>query len=648
MKRYLSILFIFTAFAVSCNKQPAGENTTSGIIITKISLPSRIETEAGANVTLNLRGDTGIDKNDKVVLRSVSNNSFDCPIVSVSASKLVFTMNRDVVNGKYSFYIARGSEQKKVGSTEVFIIKHIDVTIPEGVNIYGLVTCGDDPVPDVIVSDGYEVTTTGADGVYFLKSLKENGYVFMTIPAGYEVSSDGILPEFHSAVSTDAKVVDRVDFSLTKVNNDNFTLFVLGDMHLANRNSTTSDMSQFDTFAADLNKTLSATSGKKYMLTLGDMTWDLYWYDNKFEFLNYLGLMNQKFKDIQVFHTMGNHDNDMNEVGDFAKEFKYRRDIAPTYYSYNIGKVHFIVLDDIDYNNVAAGKDHRGEYVLDITSRQMNWLRKDLSFVPKGTEIVVSTHAPIFYPNSNFGWSYNLTGANSTGEANTAALISAFNGYKVTFLTGHTHRTFVCDKMSSNNYRELNAGSVCGDWWWSGHLSGVLMAQDGAPAGYTVMKFNGENFDWQYRATGRPADYQFRAYDMNVVRETVKMTLANGNERFRSYVNEYNSSKFAANDILLNIWNYDASWNVKVTENGKALTPVKVYTYDPLHVIAMSAKRLAAADNPSFITAQWIHFYRYTASSATSTIEIEVTDRFGNVSRETMTRPKDFTIANYK
>ena len=154
------------------------------------------------------------------------------------------------------------------------------------------------------------------------------------------------------------------------------------------------------------------------------------------------------------------------------------------------------------------------------------------------------------------------------------------------------------------------------------------------------MKFNGENFDWQYRATGRPADYQFRAYDMNKVRETVKMTLANGNERFRDYVNEYNSSKFAANDILLNIWNYDASWNVKVTENGKTLTPTKVYTYDPLHVIAMSAKRLAAADNPSFITAQWIHFYRYTASSATSTIEIEVTDRFGNVSRETMTRPK--------
>ena len=652
MKRIFSILLITAVFVVSCKKNDQQEpgNNTAGIIITKISLPSRIETEAGADVTLNLRGDTGINKDDKVVLRSVSNNSFECPIVSVSASKLVFTMNRDVVNGKYSFYIARGSEQKKVGTTEVFIIKHIDVTIPEGVNIYGLVTCGDEPVSDVIVSDGYEVTTTGADGVYFLKSLKENGYVFMTIPAGYEVSSDGILPEFHSAVSTDAKTVDRVDFSLTKVNNDNFTLFVLGDMHLAKRDET-KDMTQFDGFATDLNKTLSATSGRKYILTLGDMTWDLYWYDNKFEFLNYLGLMNQKFKDIQVFHTMGNHDNDMNEVGDFAKEFKYRRDIAPTYYSYNIGKIHFIVLDDIDYNNTGTGPNLRSEYKRDVTARQMDWLAKDLSYVPKGTQVVVSTHAPIYMPTSSGGWSANLNGANSTGEANTAALIEAFSGYDVTFLTGHTHKTFVNDKMSSKHFRELNAGSVCGDWWWSGHLSpGHLMAQDGAPSGYTVMHFKGNACDWRYRSLGKPADYQFRAYDMNKVRETVTMSLvSNGNTKFKTYIDEYNSSKFSANDILLNIWNHDPSWTVSVTENGTPLTAKSVYTYDPLHVIAMSAKRLSqTTGTPSFITDQWIHFFRYTAASATSTIEIKVTDRFGNVSRETMTRPKAFTIDNYK
>ena len=650
MKRFGYILLIFTAVVCSCTKKEKPADTTSDIVITNIVLPAKIETEAGADVTLNLRGSTKITTSDEVLLKSVSNNSYPCKIVSVNTTKLVFTMNPEVVNGKYTFYIARGTTQKKVGSTEVSIIKHIDVDLPEGTNIYGLVSCGDTPVKGVIVSDGYEVTTTDDKGIYSLKSLKENGYVFMTIPAGYEATSDGILPEFSSSVSSDPSKLDRVDFSLVKASNDNYTLFVLGDMHLANRNSTTSDMSQFDTFAADLNKTLSATSGKKYILTLGDMTWDLYWYDNKFEFLNYLGLMNQKFKEIQVFHTMGNHDNDMNETGDFDKEFKYRRDIAPTYYSYNIGKIHFVVLDDIDYNNTGTGDANRKYYVLDITSRQMDWLRKDLSYVPKGSEVIVSTHAPLYYPASNFGWWKNLTGSNATGEANTDDLVAAFSGYKVTFLTGHTHRTFIYDNMDTRGFREINAGSVCGDWWWSGHLSaGHLMAQDGAPAGYTVMNFKGTQYDWQYRATGRKSEYQFRAYDMNKVRDVVKMSLVpSGNTNFQPYVTEYNSSKFKANDILLNIWNWDPSWTVKVTENGKELTQERVWTYDPLHVIAMSAKRLAnTTSKPSFITEQWTHFFRYTASSATSTIVITATDRFGNTYTETMTRPKDFTLQNY-
>ena len=65
-------------------------------------------------------------------------------------------------------------------------------------------------------------------------------------------------------------------------------------------------------------------------------------------------------------------------------------------------------------------------------------------------------------------------------------------------------------------------------------------------------------------------------------------------------------------------------------------------------MIAMSAKRLAnTTSKPSFITEQWTHFFRYNASSATSTIVITATDRFGNTYTETMTRPKDFTLQNY-
>ena len=71
---------------------------------------------------------------------------------------------------------------------------------------------------------------------------------------------------------------------------------------------------------------------------------------------------------------------------------------------------------------------------------------------------------------------------------------------------------------------------------------------------------------------------------------------------------------------------------------------------DPLHLAAYSAKRLDSSSNVSlkFATSVTKHFFEVKASSANSTLEITVTDRFGNVSTETMTRPKQFKIENYK
>ena len=48
--------------------------------------------------------------------------------------------------------------------------------------------------------------------------------------------------------------------------------------------------------------------------------------------------------------------------------------------------------------------------------------------------------------------------------------------------------------------------------------------------------------------------------------------------------------------------------------------------------------------NQSFNTAATQHLFRVQASEANSTLVITVTDRFGNVSTQTMTRPKAFTV----
>ena len=99
------------------------------------------------------------------------------------------------------------------------------------------------------------------------------------------------------------------------------------------------------------------------------------------------------------------------------------------------------------------------------------------------------------------------------------------------------------------------------------------------------------------------------------------------------------------NDVLINVWGYDPSWTVEVTEGGTSLAVERVSVKDPLHIISYEAKRLNAGAVPtsSFITGNTAHMFRVRASSATSTLEIKVTDRFGNIYTETMTRPKAFT-----
>ena len=69
------------------------------------------------------------------------------------------------------------------------------------------------------------------------------------------------------------------------------------------------------------------------------------------------------------------------------------------------------------------------------------------------------------------------------------------------------------------------------------------------------------------------------------------------------------------------------------------------------HLITYEAKRYNAGSSPTGdFKARSVssHIFRVKASSASSTLEIKVTDRFGNVSTESMKRPRAFSIAEYK
>lgn len=85
-------------------------------------------------------------------------------------------------------------------------------------NVVGTVRCDGNPVAGAVVSDGERTAVTDAAGTYRLRSSKRCGYVFLSVPSGYEVEADGIIPRHFVPLAGEA--VDRADFELVRAEND--------------------------------------------------------------------------------------------------------------------------------------------------------------------------------------------------------------------------------------------------------------------------------------------------------------------------------------------------------------------------------------------------------------------------------------------
>ena len=107
-------------------------------------------------------------------------------------------------------------------------------------------------------------------------------------------------------------------------------------------------------------------------------------------------------------------------------------------------------------------------------------------------------------------------------------------------------------------------------------------------------------------------------------------------------------SPSSANEVYINVWNYDPQWKIEVTENGKTLSTERVSVVDPLYILTYSTKAMEKNTKPTFNPGTTSHVWKVTASAANTPLEIKVTDRFGNVYTETMSCPKAFNADTYR
>lgn len=650
--KYLLLALIAVSQLFACGGSD-DEKTPADNFDVQFTVPGSVDVTEGGECTFAVSGGGKSPlTTDTFILESDAGISDVCPIVNTSSDSFTVRLADGCETGYYKVFVKRDARKKSFGRIYINIVEDIDFKPDAGTTVYGIVSSAGVGVENVVVSDGAEVTVTNEKGIYQLKSAKKWGYVFISVPSGYEVPSVGVLPQFHRALKNSADVVERADFKLEKVDGqDSYKIFMLGDMHLANR---TGDLGQFAQFTSDLTDYMTRHKGEKmYALTLGDMTWDLYWYSNSYYFPQYLNTVNSQIKNLQIFHTMGNHDNDFQTRSDYDAAVKYVDQICPTYYSFNIGKVHYVVMDDIDCSSYDGSTSRN--YVKSLSAEQLDWLAKDLSYVAKTTPVVVAMHAQVFYPTTS-GFKIDHD------PVNTLRLFDILDGYTVRFVTGHTHKLFNVTPdapiVDGHNFREYNSGSVCASWWWSGNLTpGIHIGTDGTPGGYGIWDVTGTDFQCLYKSTGWPEEYQFRSYDLNNVHFSMADVplmpsdiSASVKNAYMQYVNAYPQNN--DNEVLINIWNWNSDWTLSVVdENRKTLPYTEVWAYDPLHIAALSVKRFNNAglkSTPSFITDKFTHFFKVKADDADTDLVITVKDEFGNEWTENMQRPKAFSTDAYR
>ena len=250
----------------------------NGLGITGVTIPPSFEVAAGGQLAIEGKG---FAEGDALQMKSVADaNEYTALASLVTDSSVAFPVPESMVTGIYQLTVVRGSNQLALGRVLINLIADVNLPDRAGMTVKGIVYDSGQGVAGVVVSDGITVTTTDEEGRYYLPSQKETGFVFISIPGNYEVANEGNAPQFFHRLSPGTTSVERKDFSLIPVNNDQHVVIPMADWHLANRNN---DLDQFNNnVLPDVNATIdryAAEGTKVYILTLGDMTWETYCYN---------------------------------------------------------------------------------------------------------------------------------------------------------------------------------------------------------------------------------------------------------------------------------------------------------------------------------------------------------------------------------
>ncbi len=447
------------------------------------------------------------------------------------------------------------------------------------VRVRGRVHDGARGLGGVRVTDGRTVVRTGADGGYELVSDAGRPFVYLSVPAGYQIPvGPAGTARLHRPLRPNAAGDAEAAFALARLAapDDRHRLLLLADPQTQNLR----EVRQFQRETVpDVRALVAAAPGvPTFGIGCGDLMFDdLALYPEYERAVRDMG--------VPFFQAVGNHDLDQAARTSEASTATFAGRFGPEYYSFDRGAVRYVVLNDVFW--------HGAGYLGYLPAEQLAWLKADLADLEPGRPVVVALHIPAL----SRLYSRERAKAPPVADAvqNREALYRLLAPYKAHLLSGHTHAS---EHVFEGGVHEHVHGTVCGAWW-----SGPI-CHDGTPNGYGVYDVRGEEVRWTYKATGHPPDHQLRVYPPG-------------------------ADPAAPGQIVANVWNWDPEWRVVWYEDGERKGAMTRRTgLDPLSVSLHSG-----ADRPPL--RPWVdpqptdHLFYAPASPRAREVRVEAADRWG-------------------
>ena len=349
----------------------------------------------------------------------------------------------------------------------------------------------------VVVSDGQYCVKTDKQGRYYLPSNLSGGeheYVMVSTPSGYSAPvQDGHATfwKWLKDCTKDTNGKYTADFTLNKIANPNrYKLLMFADPQPRKRSVNLdqfaySSLDMCDDMYLDMKEYVAANKNfPVYGIGLGDIV-----HQDLSLLAQYRNGMSTT--GVTTYNVIGNHDQGHAlNMSDEEASKAYEAVMGPVNYSFNLGNLHYLMLD----NMMSQDGAYSDECATGLTDDIWEWVKNDLAHVSLDTPLMVCAHSPMIMKED---------GKLRSGS-HLADLRSLLSKYKKAYVwAGHTHSTFNYVDTNSPVVETHTVSRVTGTLWNNEYLG-----SNGTPRGYIVVDYNNGEISWKFK----PMYYQKGAY----------------------------------------------------------------------------------------------------------------------------------------